>query len=55
MPWDYAVMGTSCSAVVNGILHIGLSSLKGEQPMMWKDGDLEPLDVCGYIASVSVF
>ena len=53
MPWDYAVMGTNCGAMVNGILHIGLSSVKGGRPNVWKDGKLEPLDVCGYIASVS--
>lgn len=53
MPWDYVVMGTDCGAMVNGILHIGLSSVKGGRPNVWKDGKLEPLDVCGYIASVS--
>ncbi len=55
MPWGYTTMGTNCGAMVNGILHIGLSSMDGDQPMVWKDGVLEPLDVCGYIASVSVF
>ena len=55
MPWDYAVMGTACGAVVNGILHIGLSSVEGGQPMIWKDGKLDTLDICGYIASVSVY
>ena len=54
MPWGYAVMGTDCGAMVNGILHIGLSSVEGGRPNVWKDGKLEPLDVCGYISSVSV-
>ena len=54
MPEGYAVMGGSCSAVSNGILHIGLSSLAGEQPAIWRDGEITALDICGYIASVSV-
>lgn len=55
MPWGYTVMGTSCGAVVNGIFHVGLSSQEGERPIIWKDGETEPLDICGYIASVSAY
>lgn len=54
MPEGYVVMGGSCSAVSNGILHVGLSSLVGEQPTIWRDGEITALDICGYIASVSV-
>ena len=53
MPDGYAAMGGSCAAVSNGILHVGLSSLMGEQPLIWRDGEVKPLDVCGFIASVS--
>lgn len=55
MPAGYAVMGTSCGAVIDGILHMGLSSSEGEPPMVWKDGELQPLDICGYITSVSSY
>ena len=55
MPAGYAVMGTSCGAVIDGILHVGLSSSEGEPPMVWKDGELQPLDICGYITSVSSY
>lgn len=54
MPSGYAAMGTDCAAVAGGILNIGLSSQEGERPVMWRDGDVEFLDICGYIASVSV-
>lgn len=55
MPEGYAVMGSSCAAVKGGMLHIGLSSQNGGQPMLWTDGQTEQLDINGYIASVSVF
>lgn len=54
MPGGYTVMGTDCGAVVEGIFHIGLSSQDGGNPKIWKDGRTETLDICGYIASVSV-
>ena len=54
MPAGYSVMGTRCAAISGGILHIGLSSLEGGRPMVWKDGQTELLDISGYIASVSV-
>ena len=55
MPAGYAAMGPCCGAMVNGILHVGLSSLDGGCPKVWKDGKLDPLDICGYIASVSAY
>lgn len=54
MPMGYSVMGADCAAVAGGILHIGLSSSEGGRPLIWRDGDVEFLDICGYIASVSV-
>lgn len=53
MPLGYAVMGNRCTAVAGGMLHIGLSSVDGDRPAIWRDGVTEVLDVCGYIASVS--
>lgn len=55
MPAGYSVMGGRCAAVAGGILHIGLSSLEGGSPMIWKDGQTELLDISGYISSVSVY
>lgn len=55
MPAGYSVMGLSCAAVADGILHIGLSSQEGGRPMIWKDGQTVFLDISGYIASVSVY
>ena len=53
MPAGYAVMGAGCGTVVNGIFHLGLSSLEGGCPKLWKDGKLELLEIHGYIASVT--
>ena len=55
MPAGYSVMGLSCAAVADGLLHIGLSSQEGGRPMIWKDGQTVFLDISGYIASVSVY
>lgn len=55
MPAGYATMGARCGAMANGIFYLGLSSQEGGCPKIWKDGKLEPLDICGYIASVSAY
>ena len=56
MPEGYTVIGSSCGAVAEGILYIGLSSQKGESPKVWSNGELKELNnIYGYIASVSAF
>lgn len=55
IPAGYAVMGANCGAVANGMLYFGLSSLTGARPKIWRDGNMEILDLCGYIASVSSY
>lgn len=55
MPEGYAAMGNNCSVISGGILHIGLSSLKGERPVIWRDGEIEEMDIDGFIASVSIY
>ena len=52
VPEGYWPMGTSVSAMVNGILCVGLSSLTGGRPALWKDGELHPLEINGYITGV---
>lgn len=54
MPEGYCSIGESTVAMVNGIMCAGLSSLKGERPILWKDGKLDTLKVNGYISSVCV-
>jgi hypothetical protein len=39
--------------MIDGILTVGLSSLSGERPVVWRDGRTEELDVNGYICNVS--
>lgn len=48
----YAVMGDDCIKMMDGILHIGLSSLNGERPVIWKDGSIDYLDINGYISAI---
>lgn len=52
MPKGYVCMGTGAMSVVNGILNVGLSSLNGGRPVLWKDGQSDTLNVNGYIANV---
>lgn len=52
MPEGYAVMGKECLKMIDGILHVGLSSRKGCKPVLWKDGDVDTLNINGYIATI---
>ena len=52
MPEGYTVMGDSCVRVVDGILQIGLSSLDGRKPIVWKDGMVDSLDINGYVSAI---
>ncbi len=54
MPEGYVSIGPRTCAVVNGILHAGLSSLSGAPPILWKDDELTQLKINGYITVVSV-
>lgn len=53
MPAGYASVGSSPAAVVDGIFHVGLSSLSGGKPVVWKDGNICQLDMNGYISTIS--
>lgn len=41
-------------SMVDGILHVGLSSLKGGRPVIWKDGNIHELKINGFICSLTV-
>ena len=55
LPEGYTVMGTAPLAMVDGILHVGLTSLEGEEPAVWMDGEIRKLGFNGYISSISVW
>jgi hypothetical protein len=55
MPEGYTVIGKACTAVARGMLHVGLSSADEGRPMIWKDGEIQLLDINGFVASVSVY
>lgn len=52
MPQGYAVMGNNAIDVVDGILHVGLSSFDGQKPIVWRDGQIDSLKVNGYISAI---
>ena len=54
MPRGYAVMGNNAVGMKDGILHIGLSSMEGRCPVVWKDGHIDSLHVNGYISSIRI-
>lgn len=54
MPSGYSCMGVEPMAVLDGVLYVGLSSLKGDRPLVWKDGAVDTLDINGYICSAAV-
>lgn len=52
VPVGYSVMGASPIAVVDGILHVGLTSSIEGRPAVWKDGEVHPLDFNGFISTI---
>ena len=55
LPEGYTVMGTAPLAMVDGILHVGMTSLEGAKPAVWMDGEIKELGFNGYISSISVW
>ncbi len=53
MPLGYGSVGGDSAVVIDGILHVGLSSLTGAGPLIWKDGQTSPLKINGFISTVS--
>ncbi len=53
MPEGYSCVGGDAICMVNGILNVGLSSRKGGEALIWKDGEVQALDINGYISSIS--
>lgn len=53
VPTGYTMMGDNPIDMVNGILTIGLSSVTGGQPIIWKDGETQKLDINGPICTLS--
>lgn len=54
MPEGYSSVGCSTSTVKDGVLHVGLSSLTGGKPVIWKDGAVDTLDINGHVSSMTV-
>jgi hypothetical protein len=53
MPSGYACVSRQAMSFYSGFLSVGLSSLSGDKPVLWVDGQLKELDVNGYICCVS--
>ena len=53
VPLGYVSVGENTMALANGILTVGLSSVNGGWPVIWKDGALDTIKVNGYISSVT--
>lgn len=54
MPRGYAAMGNNVIGMKDGVLYIGLSSMEGKSPVVWKDGHIDSLRVNGYISSIKM-
>ena len=53
LPLGLSSQGAAAINMADGILTVGLSSVNGSRPVLWKDGEMEELDVNGYICTVS--
>lgn len=54
IPSGYCATGSDPIAMRNGILHVGLSSMTGGKPMIWKDGNTQTLNINGPLCTLSV-
>ena len=54
IPSGYTATGPNPIAMRNGILHVGLSSMTGGKPIIWKDGNTSPLNINGPLCTLSV-
>jgi hypothetical protein len=54
MPEGYAAMGSNPIAMMEGILHVGLSSLEGRKPVIWKDRHIVEMDINGPLCTLTV-
>lgn len=52
MPQGYVCMSADCIDMVNGILHVGLSSFDGSRPLLWRDGLVDTLKINGFISGI---
>lgn len=52
MPMSYACMSRDAIDFSSGMLSVGLSSLDGEKPLLWVDGQIDTLDINGFISSI---
>lgn len=53
LPPDYYCIKNDVVLLENGVFYVGLSSRKMQKPLLWKDGNLDTLDINGYITSIS--
>lgn len=54
IPQGYICMGSNPLAMADGILNIGLSSVNGGKPLIWKDGATQEIDINGCICTLTV-
>ncbi len=52
MPAGYSSTCPSSAALIGGSLHVGLTSLPGTPPLLWKDGQTSPLPINGFISTI---
>lgn len=55
LPHGYVPMGSVPMAMADGIIYSALSSTKGDYPVIWKDGQLDTLNINGFLTSVSAY
>ena len=54
IPSGYFCIGGKSMAMVNGKLHVGLTSETGGSPAVWIDEKMKPLKINGFISHISI-
>lgn len=53
MPSGYACMSPDALVTSNGLLYVGLSSIQGNAPAIWRDGEIQEYRLNGFISSIT--
>lgn len=52
IPDGYAISAFDCMTVKDNVVYVGLSPLKGSNPILWKNGELDTLGINGYVTGL---
>jgi hypothetical protein len=53
LPAGYISMGGCSIAMADGLLYVGLTSTVDQEPAVWVENEMKPLEINGFISHIS--